>query len=992
MGQIKPTTCNGCSRINEKCVIESKLVQDARITFLMESPSFPSVASGIPASGKSGTVLKMLANSIESTLTDGLSSMPYNLAYAVGAMGKIKQKVVVQCADIWKSQWSAKFGSQEGTHVVIAFGLPALKSLGLNARKALDARGKFMEANINGKKVFVVPTLSLATAYAKPGLVGVIQQDMLKAYKAAYQGFIPLPKTIEELSKNYVFPKTLDEVKNLCDQIISYTDAVKQPDPDKWVITVDTETNTLKPYRKEAKVLMVSIAWDAGKSTAILLDHAENTWYDPKNAWTHVARVLTCPKPKALHNAKFDLQFLEKVYGYPVNNVVWDTMTGEHFLSEDQKGVYGLKALASIYEPTYEGYEQTLHDALRQGEEAAPTEEDVLKEAADLAEIEGNSGTVSWMEDNFAEDHVEGLSAEEEANNLLRGEPDFPVNAAESDKEEYRKQRDAWFAADVSDDSKARGSAMRKWKKVCKTLTLSEPTPIQMKKMDVGFEKIAAADLLPYAAVDTDVTRLIMRAQYRKLNKTGQMPAAKQLMETIYLPASRTLGNLEFRGVKINQELARDYDNQLTYLIDDAQAKIWLAAGENFNLNAPKQLSAIFTKLGFLSVKKTAKGAESTAKDVLADHQLFLIKNGADAKKLEFIEALMLYRAATKMKSSFLKRLREYSALDGKIHTSFHLVGTSTGRLSSSKLNLQNLPLYMCRVTRPRIDGQDPDVVHEGFNVKSLLIPDNDDEVIFNLDIKAAEIRVCCYYSNDAELIKAVTDGLDVHTYFLTRIKHQELKGVEVEAKYKEYKALVDSGDIEINKFRLAVKRVVFGTLYGAGPTKIAAQINSTREYAKELIEGFFAAFPGIRAYVTSTKAEVNANKEVSNIFGRVRRFPMVTVNSELRSAAEREAVNFKIQATSSDLVVSQLCEIDEHIHEIQGEVRLTVHDSIAGVIKKNRVGEMKAFFDKWLVDRVKERFPWLPVPFSYDLEVGKSYGEHEKVKVWLSKCAPSVS
>jgi DNA polymerase I-like protein with 3'-5' exonuclease and polymerase domains len=141
----------------------------------------------------------------------------------------------------------------------------------------------------------------------------------------------------------------------------------------------------------------------------------------------------------------------------------------------------------------------------------------------------------------------------------------------------------------------------------------------------------------------------------------------------------------------------------------------------------------------------------------------------------------------------------------------------------------------------------------------------------------------------------------------------------------------------------------------------------------------FFDRFPTVGGYVETTQKEVRNAGSVRTFFGRYRRFNFAASakNSwKLRMAAEREAVNFKIQSTSSDLVLSQLIEVDEHIHEIGGRLLLTVHDSIAGEILRSRVPEMKAFFDHWIVRRIEEQFGWMPVPFKYDLEIGPNYGE----------------
>jgi len=289
----------------------------------------------------------------------------------------------------------------------------------------------------------------------------------------------------------------------------------------------------------------------------------------------------------------------------------------------------------------------------------------------------------------------------------------------------------------------------------------------------------------------------------------------------------------------------------------------------------------------------------------------------------------------------------------------------------------------MCRQVRTYADGTREELF-PGFNVKALLVPDNDEEVFWNLDIKGAEIRVLCFESGDKSLTDAVNAGADVHTVFLTKVKHPDMEAdltnPEFLRLYTEYKALHKTGDKDITELRDAIKRSIFGTLYGARAKKISEQLGDTSpegiRFAQEVIDSIFKAFPTIKDYITRTERDVDTNGEVITVFGRHRRFPLARASSYLNAKAKREGVNFKIQSTSSDLVVIALCEVDEHAHEIEAEVKLSVHDSIAGTIKKRAVPRMKAFFDKYVVDGTRIRCPWLPVPWLYDLEIGPSYGE----------------
>jgi DNA polymerase-1 len=335
---------------------------------------------------------------------------------------------------------------------------------------------------------------------------------------------------------------------------------------------------------------------------------------------------------------------------------------------------------------------------------------------------------------------------------------------------------------------------------------------------------------------------------------------------------------------------------------------------------------------------------------------------------------LLLFRTTTKVLSTTFSKLRQLAEHDGRIHTTFNLNGTATGRLSSARPNLQNLPLYAARVTPPSQVAS----ISNGIPVKVAFVTEGEERVYFQMDIGAAEIRVLCAYAPDPGLIEAMLDPtMDIHSFVAS-----EIFGID----YATFVAQKDI-DPDIKLKRTATKRVIFGIVYGAGASKIAEQIYdglSTDpiemakqiEFAASVIEMIMSRFPKIDDYIKSTHGEVRAKGWVRTFFGRYRRFPLAKVSNKLRSRSERMAVNFKIQSTASDIVLSQLCEVEQNIASIGGEVLLTVHDSIAGTIAVSRLMELRAFFDYYVVQRVKERFPWLPVPFAYDLEVGASYGE----------------
>jgi DNA polymerase-1 len=188
-----------------------------------------------------------------------------------------------------------------------------------------------------------------------------------------------------------------------------------------------------------------------------------------------------------------------------------------------------------------------------------------------------------------------------------------------------------------------------------------------------------------------------------------------------------------------------------------------------------------------------------------------------------------------------------------------------------------------------------------------------------------------------------------------------------------------------LDKFRTAVKRVVFGILYGAGPQKIAETIGISLEQAQQLIHTLFALFPSIKTYMAQTKWELQQFNLVETFFGRRRRFSVSGAPKYQIGRAERQTVNFKIQSTSSDIVMGRLLAIEEPLKDLGGRLLLTVHDSLGFQIKKKYIRQLPDFIYTYLEKGAADAHPWLPVAFKWDYEVGSSYGELKSLESYLA-------
>jgi DNA polymerase-1 len=191
-----------------------------------------------------------------------------------------------------------------------------------------------------------------------------------------------------------------------------------------------------------------------------------------------------------------------------------------------------------------------------------------------------------------------------------------------------------------------------------------------------------------------------------------------------------------------------------------------------------------------------------------------------------------------------------------------------------------------------------------------------------------------------------------------------------------------------LDKFRTAVKRVVFGILYGAGPNKIAETIGITLQQAQTLIDMLFTMFPAIKTYMAQTRWELQQFGFVETFFGRRRRFNVVGAPKYLIGRAERQTVNFKIQSTSSDIVMGRLVALEEPLKDLRGRLLLTVHDSIGFEIHKKYASQLPDFIYTHLEKGAADQHPWLPVAFKWDYEVGPSYGELKSLDAYLANVA----
>jgi DNA polymerase-1 len=456
----------------------------------------------------------------------------------------------------------------------------------------------------------------------------------------------------------------------------------------------------------------------------------------------------------------------------------------------------------------------------------------------------------------------------------------------------------------------------------------------------------------------------------------------KSVVTGIAVPVSKVLARMEYDGVRVDRPYVADLYEKLGTVIENAEKDLYKLAGKDIKLNHAGAIANLLFSEGFAHPDtgvRTFYPPETMTKHNQFQTTEKVLQVLVKKYKCPFSAKKLIYSKAYKARNTFLRNVQDLSVLDGRLHTNYNIHGTGTGRLSSNDENMQNIPKKL-----------------SGYSIKKLFIPSDDSMAFVNADAKGAEIRIFTAYSKDAELIRSINDGMDTHCFFAAKIVEAVRMEDGADEILKEmgldnsqaltYDDFASRDAIKLinkvygemlDKFRTAVKRVVFGILYGAGPAKIAETIGISKTQAQAIIDLLFRMFPSIPKYMASTRWELKQFGTVETYFGRRRRFAMKGVGGMLRSRAERQAVNFKIQSTSSDIVLGRLVDVATPLErDLQGRLLITVHDSIAFELPKKYLTQLPDFIEEYLVKRAGLAHPWLPVEFKWDFEVGNSYGE----------------
>ncbi len=404
-------------------------------------------------------------------------------------------------------------------------------------------------------------------------------------------------------------------------------------------------------------------------------------------------------------------------------------------------------------------------------------------------------------------------------------------------------------------------------------------------KSMISFDRVPVPNATQYAAEDADVTLRLWLLLKPRLARVGK----RAVYETLERPMVRVLAAMEMKGVLIDPEVLRRLSNELASAAAEIEKHVYELAGERFNIGSPKQLGDIlFGRMGLPGGRKTATGAWSTDSGALEE---------LAAQGIELARRVVDWRQLSKLRSTYTDALPNYiNKKTGRVHTSYSLAATSTGRLSSTEPNLQNIPVR----------------TEEGRKIRAAFIAPEGHKLI-SADYSQIELRVLAHVADIPQLKKAFAEGLDIHAMTASEMFGVPISGMDP-------------------MVRRRAKAINFGIIYGISAFGLANQLSIGREEAGEYIRTYFKRFPGIRDYMEQTKKTARDQGYVETIFGRRMHFPRIkSPNASERAFLERASINAPIQGAAADIIRRAMVRMPEALAEAKlgTKMLLQVHDEL---------------------------------------------------------------
>lgn len=431
--------------------------------------------------------------------------------------------------------------------------------------------------------------------------------------------------------------------------------------------------------------------------------------------------------------------------------------------------------------------------------------------------------------------------------------------------------------------------------------------------------------VIEFCCYQSHIAEIVTENLLEDLKKTEML----ELYTNVEMPLLYVLFQMEQRGIRVNKEALLQYGTGLISKIEELEKKIYSQAGEEFNINSPKQLGVIlFEKMGLPNGKKTKTGY-STSAEVLEGLK----------SQYAIVADILEYRQLTKLKSTYADGLIEYiSPVDGRIHGKFNQTVTATGRLSSTEPNLQNIPIRM----------------ELGREIRKVFIP-KEGYVFLDADYSQIELRILAHMSGDESLICAYNTGKDIHRITASEVFHTPFEEVTAQQ-------------------RSNAKAVNFGIVYGISSFGLGQDLNISRKEAQEYIERYFSTYPGIKKYLDESVEQGKKNGYVVSLMGRRRPVPeLASKNFNQRSFGERVAMNSPIQGTAADIIKLAMIRVNDRIQKegLRSQLLLQIHDEL---LVETHIDEIEAV--RKILEEEMDQVIQLSVPLEIDVQQGNNWNE----------------
>jgi len=451
-------------------------------------------------------------------------------------------------------------------------------------------------------------------------------------------------------------------------------------------------------------------------------------------------------------------------------------------------------------------------------------------------------------------------------------------------------------------------------------------------KKEINFSEVDIEKAKDYAAEDADITFRLYKKFYKSLKDEKMF----NIYEVFEKPMIKILAYMEIEGIKIDNKFLRVLSSKFEKKIEKIQKEVFKISKKEFNIASPKQLGEIlYNDLKIANLKKTKKGSFATSASVLEDLAF---------KGYEFPQLVLDWRQVSKLKNTYSDSLPEHiNPLTKRVHTSFLLAATTTGRLASSEPNLQNIPIK----------------TEDGKDIRKAFIAEKD-HILISADYNQIEMRILADLADVKELKKAFKNNEDIHSLTASQIFNVDIKKVNQDQRRK-------------------AKAINFGIIYGISQYGLAKQINVSNYEAEEFLNSYFAKFPEIKVYMDQTIKFCRKNGYVNNIFGRRSHFTSINdKNYNVRNFQERAAINAPIQGSASEIMRLAMIRLDKRLNEKKNQkikMLLQIHDELifeAPKIEVKRISKIITEEMSGVVDSDQHSFS---IPLTVDLNSGDNWG-----------------